>query len=59
MRLEEIKEIARQHDIKIGKLKKAELVRSIQSAEGNAACFESGQASECGQAECLWRTDCN
>ena len=59
MKLEEIKEIAKQHDIKVGKLKKAELVRGIQSAEGNAACFESAQASVCGQEECLWRADCN
>lgn len=59
MKLEEIKEIAKQHDIKVGKLKKAELVRVIQSAEWNDPCFETGRASECGQAECLWRADCN
>lgn len=58
MKLEEIKEIAKQHDIKVGKLKKAELVRSIQGAEGNDVCFETGQASVCGQEECLWRSDC-
>jgi len=59
MKLEEIKAIAKQHDIKVGKMKKAELVRAIQAAEGNDACFETGQASGCGQAECLWRDDCN
>ena len=59
MKLEEIKEIARQLDVKPGKLKKAELVRAIQAAEGNDACFETGHASECGQAGCLWRPDCN
>jgi len=58
MKLEEIKEIAKQHDIKVSKLKKAELVRTIQLAEGNSPCFESDQASECGQEECLWRVDC-
>lgn len=59
MKLEQIKEIAKQHDIKVGKLKKSELVRAIQVAEGNNACFESGQAAKCGQEECLWRPDCN
>ncbi|OGU15356.1 MAG: SAP domain-containing protein [Geobacteraceae bacterium GWC2_53_11] len=59
MKLEEIKEIAKQHDIKAGKMKKAELVRAIQAAEQNDACFDTGKASECGQAECLWRSDCN
>lgn len=58
MKLEEMKEIAKKHGIKVGKLKKADLARAIQLAEGNEACFESGQASECGQAECLWRSDC-
>ncbi|MDD2271264.1 MAG: SAP domain-containing protein [Desulfuromonadaceae bacterium] len=58
MKLEEIKEIAKQHDIKVGKLKKAELIRAIQSAEGNEVCFESDKAAECGQDECLWRVDC-
>jgi hypothetical protein len=59
MKLEEIKEIAKQHNIKVGKLKKTELVRAIQVAENNNVCFETGQASECGQTECLWRADCH
>ena len=59
MKLEEIKVIAKQYNIKAGKLKKAELVRAIQLAEGNDACFDSGKASECGQDDCLWRVDCN
>ncbi|HXE96073.1 MAG TPA: Rho termination factor N-terminal domain-containing protein [Dongiaceae bacterium] len=58
MKLEEIKEIAKQHGIKAGKLKKAELVRAIQSAERNDPCFETGHVSDCGQAGCLWRPDC-
>lgn len=58
MKLEEIKGIAKQHDIKVGKMKKAELVRAIQSAEGNEICFETGRAAACGQADCLWRADC-
>lgn len=58
MKLEDIKEIAKQHDIKVAKLKKAELVRAIQQAEGNDACFETGQVEGCGQDECLWRADC-
>lgn len=59
MKLDEIKEIARQHDIKTAKMKKADIIRAIQAAEGNNVCFDDGQASECGQSECLWRSDCN
>ena len=58
MKLEEIKEIAKQHEIKVGKMKKAELVRAIQAAEHNEICFETGQADACGQEECLWKQDC-
>jgi hypothetical protein len=58
MKLDEIKEIARQHNIKPGKAKKSELVRAIQQAEGNEPCFCCGKAAQCGQEGCLWREDC-
>ena len=58
MKLDEIKSIAKQHDIKAGKLKKADLIRAIQRAEGNDDCFESGRADYCDQEFCLWRQDC-
>ena len=58
MKMEEIKQIAEQHSIKAGKMKKAELVRAIQSAEHNEPCFATGVAETCGQHECLWRSDC-
>ncbi len=58
MKLEEIKEIAKQHGIKVGRMKKAEVIKAIQMAEGNEACYNSGQASGCGQDQCLWRDDC-
>jgi hypothetical protein len=58
MKLDEIKEIAKQHNIKTGKMKKADLVRAIQQAEGNEVCFEAGRVDSCGQEACLWREDC-
>ncbi|MDA8431084.1 MAG: Rho termination factor N-terminal domain-containing protein [Geobacteraceae bacterium] len=58
MKLDEIKEIAKQHNIKVGKMKKADLVRAIQQAENNDICFGTGQANTCGQQACLWRGDC-
>jgi hypothetical protein len=59
MKLEEIKEIAKRYNIKTAKAKKAELVRTIQQAEGNEQCFDSGRAKLCGQDTCLWRDDCS
>jgi hypothetical protein len=58
MKLEEIKEIAKQHNIKTAKAKKSDLVRTIQQAEGNVQCFDSGKVAQCGQDTCLWREDC-
>lgn len=59
MKLDEIKEIARQHGIKVGRMKKAELVKAIQLAEQNDPCFETGKSAVCEQEECLWREDCD
>lgn len=58
MKIGEIKEIARQKGVKTGKMKKGEIIRAIQEAEGNSACFDTGQGAECGQTSCLWRKDC-
>lgn len=59
MRLVEIKELAAGKGVKAGKMTKTELVRAIQQAEGNPACFATGKAAECGEMTCLWREDCN
>jgi hypothetical protein len=58
MKIDEIKEIAKQHDIKAGKAKKGDLVRAIQQAEGNNPCFDSNSSRHCGQPACMWRGDC-
>ncbi len=58
MKLDEIREIARKRGIKAGKMKKADLVRAIQAAEGNPTCYETGVSGQCGQDACLWREDC-
>ena len=59
MKINEIKQIAKQHDIKLGRLTKSDLIRAIQVAEGNTPCFGSKNSSVCGQSECLWREDCH
>lgn len=59
MKIDEIKAIAKQHQIKVGKATKSDLVRAIQQAEGNYPCFGSNRSLECGQSNCLWREDCN
>ncbi|ABB32788.1 hypothetical protein GeomeDRAFT_2085 [Geobacter metallireducens RCH3] len=59
MKMQEIKEIAKQRGVKAGTLKKAELIKAIQRMEGNSDCYAEGKAANCGQDQCLWREDCD
>lgn len=59
MKVQEIREIAQRMEIPRSKLKKGEMIRLIQRTEGNLACFDSGQSTQCGQRGCLWAEDCN
>jgi hypothetical protein len=58
MTVKDIRKIAKQKGIKIGNMKKDELIRSIQRAEGNFDCFGTSDFGECTQVDCMWRTDC-
>ena len=58
MNLKEIKDIAKSQDIKVGNMKKENIIRSIQRAEGNFDCFGSAITGECDQMNCIWRGDC-
>lgn len=57
MKLVEIKEMAKQMGIRIGKMNKAEIIRAIQVQEKNNPCF-SADVEFCEQDNCLWRGDC-
>ena len=59
MKLDEVKKIAEGYGIKPGKMRKADLIREIQKCEGNVSCYDTGQASSCGQQQCCWREDCD
>jgi len=57
MKITEIREIAKKMKINAGsKRTKQDLIRDIQIAEGNAACFKN--IENCGILNCLWREDC-
>jgi hypothetical protein len=58
MNLKEIKDMAKSQGIKAGNMKKENIIRSIQRAEGNFDCFGSAIAGECDQMNCIWRGDC-
>ena len=58
MTVAEIKKIAKANGIKPKKLRKSELVKAIQEAEGNNVCFQGDFAEVCKISECLWFNDC-
>lgn len=57
MTVKELQKMAKRFGIKTAGLRKGELIRSIQSAEGNFDCF--GTAIDyCDQVNCIFRGDC-
>ena len=58
MTINKIREIARKRGIRTARMAKADLIRTIQRAEGNFDCFGSPWDGYCDQGNCLWREDC-
>jgi hypothetical protein len=58
MNIKKVAAIAKERGIKLGKLKKSDLIRTIQLQEGNFDCFGKVTTGECDQLSCCWRSDC-
>jgi hypothetical protein len=59
MKMTAIREQARALGIiNTGKMRKGDLIRTIQNKEGNQPCFEADWRAGCQQADCSWRSDC-
>jgi len=58
MTVKQIREIAKQKQIKVSNMKKENIIRAIQKAEENFDCFGTTTAGNCDQIDCLWREDC-
>jgi hypothetical protein len=58
MKLAELTAIAKSKNINPGKHSKAELIKAIQTVEGNFDCFATAYDGACDQAVCSWRDDC-
>ncbi len=57
MNMTEIKAKATSLGLPVGKMRKAELIRAIQTKEGNFPCFETAK-EYCSQKACCWRDAC-
>ncbi len=58
MNLTKIRSLAKDAGVKPAKKRKADLIRSIQRAEGSFDCFATAINGDCDQQGCLWREDC-
>ncbi len=58
MNVTEIKKYAKGKGVEAGTMKKKELIRAIQAAEGNPTCYGSERKFSCPEIKCLWETDC-
>jgi len=59
MTLEEIRYRAAAMGLQsISRMRKHELVRTIQRAEGYTPCFGDEQHIDCVETDCCWRFDC-
>lgn len=57
-KLQEVRTMARKMGIDTRNVTLKELIRAIQRAEGNKACYMSAEVLTCEQTNCLWREDC-
>lgn len=58
MKITEIRGIAASRGIKHVNLFKTELIKAIQTSEGNFDCYGTARHGICDQGECCWRGDC-
>ena len=58
MKIQRVREIAREQGLDPGKAGKAELIKAIQIKEGNFDCFATAYGGVCDQTGCRWRADC-
>ena len=58
MKYNEIRAIACDLGINTYRKKKTELIRAIQKAENNIACYGTERVESCNEETCLWRSDC-
>ncbi len=58
MTIKKIKDIAGKKGVKVGNMKKENIIRAVQRTEGNFDCFGTAKEGICDQLNCLWREDC-
>jgi hypothetical protein len=58
MKFQEIQKTATRMNLPAYRVKKTDLIRSIQRAEGNFDCYGTDRIETCEEHACLWKKDC-
>ncbi len=58
MRFQDIGKIAKGMGINTYRMKKTDIIRSIQRKENNIECFGTDRVEHCKEEGCSWRNDC-
>ena len=58
MKINDVRKMAKGMNINTYRMKKKKIIRLIQQAENNMACFATERATMCNEDKCLWRDDC-
>ena len=58
MSINEVRKKAKGMGINTYRLKKSDIIHSIQRVENNIECFGTQRVDYCCEHDCLWRNDC-
>lgn len=58
MEISNVHRIALLHGIETDNLFKHEVIKAIQTTEGNFDCYGTARSGECDQGGCAWLGDC-
>ena len=58
MNFNDIRQKAKDMEIKTHRKNKSDLIRAIQRAENNIDCYGTTRVDVCDENACLWRSDC-
>ena len=58
MKINDVRKMAKRMNVNTYRMKKEGIIRAIQQAEKNMACFATERVTICNEDKCLWRDDC-
>ncbi len=58
MKFNQIRKMAREMGINTYRMKKTDIIRSIQRTENSIECYGTDRVTRCREESCLWKSDC-